>query len=64
MLNLERKYTGYYQKEANGIMVTVSKMVKGWEFIVEENNEELAHEFFNTKKEACEFGTQWITNNI
>jgi hypothetical protein len=70
-LNLTKKGNGYYEIKSGNtyLSVTNAQISAGlgsnkWQFSVIENNLTLAKEFFNTKKEAVNFGTKWVINNL
>ncbi len=72
-LALKRKYKGVYEVQNEQIFISLSNPfsangmgTNAWEMIIEDkiNSEELLHEWFETKKEASEFGAKWVIENL
>ena len=72
-ITLNRIYEGYYAKRAGNIEVTVSnpKVSLGsgsnaWQLTITkgEQEQELVNEWFDKKKDAYQFATNYIINNL
>ncbi len=70
MLNLKRIMSGKYNVEAGDISITISnpyRMLKdgsnAWQLWIEVNGKVVVNEWFDTKKQANKFGTNWVINN-
>ena len=70
MLDLKRIMPGQYSVTAEGISITISnpyRMLKdgsnAWQLWIEVDGEVLVNEWFDTKKQANKFGTNWVINN-
>ncbi len=73
-ITLNRIYEGYYAKRAGNIEVTVSnpKVSLGsgsnaWQLVItkgEQAEEVLVNEWFDRKKDAYKFATNYIINNL
>ena len=73
-ISLNRIYEGYYTKKAGNIQVIVSnpKVSLGigsnaWQLTItkgEQDEEELVNEWFDRKKDAYKFATNYIINNL
>ena len=72
-LALNRKYKGIYEVQNEDILISISNPyaanggmgTNSWETIIEckKTGEELIHEWFDTKKQASEFGADWVMRN-
>ena len=70
MLDLKRIMPGQYSVSAEGVSITISnpyRMLKdgsnAWQLWIEVNGEVVVNEWFDTKKQANKFGTNWVINN-
>ena len=72
-LSLKRKYKGIYEVQNNDIRINISNPyasngfgTNSWETIIEckKTGEELRHEWFDTKKQASQFGAKWVIENL
>ena len=72
-LSLSKKSKGIYEVENNTILIQVSNPfsalgvgTNGWQIVIEDkvNNDCLASEWFDTKKDAIKFGTSFVLNNL
>ena len=70
MLNLKRTMVGHYSVSAEGVSITISnpyRMLKdgsnAWQLWIEVDGEVVVNEWFDTKKQANKFGTNWVINN-
>ena len=70
MLDLKRIMPGQYSVTAEGISITISnpyRMLKdgsnAWQLWIEVDGEVVVDEWFDTKKQANKFGTNWVINN-
>ena len=72
-LALNKKYRGIYEVENSEIRISLSNAfasngigTDSWEMIIEckKTNNELVHEWFDTKKEASKFGAKWVIKNL
>ena len=68
-LALKRRYKGIYEVQNDDILISISNPysangigTNAWETIIEckKTGEELRHEWFDTKKQASEFGAKWV----
>ena len=76
MLNLKRKYKSHYEVKQGGLTITIVNPFKAngmgsdsWNLVIEfyDGNEEnyiYISEYFDTKKQANKFGTNWVINNL
>ena len=70
MLDLKRIMPGQYSVVAEGVSITISnpyRMLKdgsnAWQLWIEVDGEVVVNEWFDTKKQANKFGTNWVINN-
>ena len=70
MLNLKRTMKGQYSVVAEGISITISNPYRmlndgsnAWQLWIEVDGEVVVDEWFDTKKQANKFGTNWVINN-
>ena len=72
-LSLNKVYSGYYRKTAGDITVDVSnpKIAIGtgpneWQLVITKDglDDELVNEWFDTKRAAYAFATNWIIENL
>ena len=70
-LNLKRISKGSYEIQSNGIILSVSNpyiqcgkgATNSWQILIFGNGFDV-NEWFNTKKDAVKFGTQWVLENL
>ena len=73
-LNLKRKHTGIYEVENEEILISISNPYSSdrmgsnaWQLVIEDKtneDKELVNEWFDTKKEASQFGARWVIENL
>ena len=73
-LNLKRKHTGIYEVETEEILISISNPHSSggmgsneWQLVIEDKTDgdkELVNEWFETKKEASQFGANWVIENL
>ena len=68
-LKLKRLFKGYYENQAGDIKVNLNNPFvflgegsNAWQLTIEIGDEELVSEYFQTKKEASEFGAKIINS--
>jgi len=68
-LNLNRVAKGYYQNNVGAIRISLNNPYiylgegsKAWQLTIEVSGVELISEYFNTKKEASQFGANFINS--
>lgn len=70
MLDLKRISKGQYGVSAGNVSITISnpyRMLKdgsnAWQLWIEVDGEVVVNEWFDTKKQANKFGTNYVINN-
>ena len=70
MLDLKKTMAGQYSVNAGNVSITISnpyRMLKdgsnAWQLWIEVDGEVVVNEWFDTKKQANKFGTNWVINN-
>ena len=70
-LNLNKKTRGYYQTEADGIIITVSNPFiccdsgsNAWQLTIENKTDVLINNWFDKKSEAMKSGAKWVIENL
>jgi hypothetical protein len=63
-LNLRMLYPGYYTNTFDDITITVSKGRVSWQLTIEDEKSVLYQSFFDSKKEAMDYGANWVINNL
>ena len=65
-VNLKKQSAGYYTNSAGSISITVSTPAAvcggkvDWQLIVTVESKIVIDTWFDTKKEACQFATEWL----
>jgi len=72
-LALKKQSKGIYEVQNDNILISISNPysasgmgTNAWETIIECKNSVriLRHEWFDTKKQASEFGAKWVIENL
>lgn len=70
-LNLKRISKGSYEIQSDGVILSVSNpyiqcgkgATNSWQILIYGNGFDV-DQWFNTKKDAVQFGTQWVLENL
>jgi len=63
-LNLRMLYPGYYTNTFGDLTITVSRGRVSWQLTIEDEKSVLYQSFFDSKKEAMDYGANWVINNL